>query len=600
MKGTDQKKAALVKAGRVRIWIRRTLIVAGVLSLVAVATGFAWSTLTSLNSTAWINDDTPEFKGIADYLKSTPTEDAVANVVIVHGISDHCLGYSDTLITNLSEHLTEGSKRSEKGAMQAAFKTFDDLNKKGELGSIYPPLKANCNHGSIREYADSIGVDEAEVMAPYAPGDSNFVVDAQEALCDAINRAGSDTARCFKLGVINEDKSVYVTGFVRVVSFDGLRFFELVWTPATRWVKDRLVRLDASNKTVSDGAFNQALKSYIINSAIADAVAYLSDPGVLVNLNLLQTFCLVVAVNSQIPDDESDLFTCNADHLKSARDFDGRHRLFFMSHSLGTRVLFDTLGLLASDELIGEIRSRLRRIKAQVPGQYRDTPDNKFPTFLEQFKPRFFAAIDAVYAFTNQVPLLSANLTSPFVKPRNLSDGDEYEAVGKEFQVFLEKRNLAAGDDRKLQIVSFHDPDDLLSYQLGCWYYQSQVRYMKKHTALLTQKYAQLERDLSLDENNRDFRPLLRAIENVHCPALDREGWTELTARYRGQGPSEMLEIAKNIKQQLQSDAKAVFVDAPLRMNALRVPGIIAHPLQVHSKYYQDQKVHRWISYGYQ
>jgi hypothetical protein len=123
---------------------------------------------------------------------------------------------------------------------------------------------------------------------------------------------------------------------------------------------------------------------------------------------------------------------------------------------------------------------------------------------------------------------------------------------------------------------------------------------MKKHTALLKQKYAQLERDLSLDENKRDFRPLLRAIENVHCPALDREGWTELTARYRGQGPSEMLEVAKNIKEQLQRDAKAVFVDAPLRMNALRVPGIIAHPLQVHSKYYQDQKVHRWISYGYQ
>ena len=232
MKGTHEKKAALAKAGRAKIWIRRMLIVAAVLSLVVVATGFAWSTLTSLNSTAWINDDTPEFKGIADYLKSTPTEDAVANVVIVHGISDHCIGYSDTLITNLSEHLTEGSRRSETGAMQAAFKTFDDLNKKGELGSIYPPLEANCNHGSIREYAKSIGVDAAEVMAPYAPGDPNFVVDAQEALCDAINRADSDTARCFKLGVINEDKSVYITGFVRVVSFDGLRFFELSMVPS--------------------------------------------------------------------------------------------------------------------------------------------------------------------------------------------------------------------------------------------------------------------------------------------------------------------------------------------------------------------------------
>ncbi|MGD9196621.1 MAG: hypothetical protein PVH10_11360, partial [Methyloceanibacter sp.] len=63
MKDTHQKKAALAKPGRATIWIRRTLVVAAVLSLVVVATGFAWSTLTSLNSTAWINDDTPEFKG---------------------------------------------------------------------------------------------------------------------------------------------------------------------------------------------------------------------------------------------------------------------------------------------------------------------------------------------------------------------------------------------------------------------------------------------------------------------------------------------------------------------------------------------------------
>jgi hypothetical protein len=601
MSGTHHEEAVAksAKAGGVKVWIRRTLIAAAVLSLVAVVTLLTWSTLTSLHSTAWIKDDTPEFKGIADYLKLTPTEDAVANIVIVHGISDHCLGYSDALIQNLAAYLTEGAKGNKTSAMQAAFETFDDLNKKGELGTIYPPLNANCNHGSIREYSDKIGVETAEVMAPYAPGDSKFVVDAQEALCDAINRADRDSARCFRLGVVNEDKSDYVTGFVRVVSLDGLRFFELVWTPATRWVKDRLVRLDASNKLVSEGAFNQTLKSYIINSAIADAVAYLSDPGVLVNLNLLQTFCLVVASNSKMPDGEGNLFTCNADHLTSARDFDGRHRLFFVTHSLGTRVLFDTLGLLASDELIGEIRSRLRRIKAQVPGQFRDAPDNKFPTLLESVKPNFLASIDAIYAFTNQVPLLSANLTSPFVEPRNLSDDEQYEAVGKEFQVFLEKRNLAADDDRKLQIVSLHDPDDLLSYQLGCWYYQSQIRYMEKHTTLLKQRYAQLERELSLDENNRDFRPLLRAIENVHCSALKEDGWTEAGARYPDQKPSEMLEIAKNIKEDLEKNAQAVFVDAPLRMNALRVPGVLAHPLQVHSNYYQDKKVHQWISYGY-
>ncbi len=49
----------------------------------------------------------------------------------------------------------------------------------------------------------------------------------------------------------------------------------------------------------------------------------------------------------------------------------------------------------------------------------------------------------------------------------------------------------------------------------------------------------------------------------------------------------------------LQADQSGVSViDATMRLKGLRIAGLIANPLAVHSNYFYDEKVHTWLVHG--
>ena len=86
-----------------------------------------------------------------------------------------------------------------------------------------------------------------------------------------------------------------------------------------------------------------------------------------------------------------------------------------------------------------------------------------FPVAMKQFS----RSVKSIFALTKQLPLFAVRNTSPF---RNR----DYD-IGTEFRGFLAFRNDVASPVEPLKIVSFHDPDDVLSYNLDCWYGQSVV-----------------------------------------------------------------------------------------------------------------------------
>ena len=441
-----------------------------------------------------------------------PEHDRTTNIVIVHGIGSHCIGYGDVLIHNLLDEFfdTVASKSltdyyREYAAEQ--FKEFDSAKWDGKshiqpMRRIVSPRPQPCSGNCARTWKE-VTIDEFKVIDTGEDHES-FVL-AQDALCKTIHKA-SKTADpvsphsgddCYKLYVNRQpsaDRSEnpeYVTGFVRrkqiSIDFHTVHLYELTWSPATRWIEQSLLRLENLNARNSRHWVNRQIKE-IVNTGLVDALAYFSDSGVLINNNILQTFCLVVADARRLDHDYA--FSCEPELLEDSKGYASSNDTFFISHSLGTRVIFDSLGLLAKgarnrppskgDEnqgLIEMLMEKLDAIGVQVSDHYQSDP--VFSDRVASATAEFARSTKSFFAMTNQIPLLSANLTSPF--DRRSQD------AGLGFRDFLELR--AAGGSQgnnpePLQIVSFHDPDDIFSYDMKCWYHQSVTRHLQQHTKL--------------------------------------------------------------------------------------------------------------------
>jgi hypothetical protein len=496
---TDSEKGAAVMLST-RMAVRVIIVVGGGLlaSFVVVSLITAASLVKSLYETRLISPQ--EFKGIGPSFQKRNT-----HVIIVHGIGHHCIGYADHLISNLFQELTARTpdliKESyDKYADQIVFELRGRKRQtQFKDGAFTVSLVNPFRDGSCR-VVDDIQYDvDPQLLNP--DDDLESVTDAQDDLCWAINKVGKSLNQnldpnrvafsCHKLYVNREDilndkeNKEYVTGFIRrfstnLTAANTLHIYEVTWSPATRWIKQPLIDLERFNTPNSEHWLNGRLKSDVINDGIADAVAYLSDSGVLVNFDILQAFCLTLANANSLY--EEYRFACNQSHLlEQTGDFSEDNDVYLISHSLGTRVLFDSIGMLSlgSDgpsqaqetypTLVATIIDKFHRIGAEVPEEYTSTSESE-PTFVSALNtriPEFAKAVRSIYVFTNQVPLLAANLSSPFQ--------DTFD-VGFGFQRFLNLRNPGNSKNARLQVVSFHDPDDVLSYNLGCWYYETVLK----------------------------------------------------------------------------------------------------------------------------
>ena len=565
-----------------------------------------------------------------------PLGKPVTNVIVVHGIGNHCIGYADKLITNLAGSVSkrdvptiEDSYREFTEAARQAAQTrsvkeeADAANQDFEYQISGPEslLDGHCKRlddgldagEKVTEWFGTKGAPDLEARMISQDDFCRFINgEPLEAGAPILGRKDPDRAEgwsCHLLRVHRDQVSDprenrdYVTGFVRrlnhKVSEDRtLRIFELTWSPATRWIKKSLDGVEQHNNTSSDHWLNRELKSNIVNGGIADAVAYLSDSGVLVNYNVLQAFCLSLADLRKLTGDYK--FTCDSNYLSAAVNgsFSQHHDVILISHSLGTRVLFDTIGLLSRGagateaHLLDELETKFGRIGARFPGPQGAAAAGlteaqlaaagaqeraRFAALLKPILPEFSRAIRAAFAITNQVPLLAANLTSPFQEQR-------YD-VGDGFREFLKIRmaeDAVAQGVTPMQLVAFHDPDDLLSYNLSCWYHLSVLRKLRQTKQAIHEE--------AMARSKKDQRRLgTHRVEIL--AALERDACI---------GDGQISDRDRRLKEIIwQHEGQYLrMVDAAVRLRGLRMKWAFASPLDVHSNYFDDERVHQWLAFG--
>lgn len=603
------------------------------------------------------------FKGIQE------SEKDVINVIVVHGIGTHCIGYADKLISNLNREF--GVKDYNNSIIDRYYNRYlkavskkitnhggvDQVLKDGGGAKIFPPRNGSCeidnDSVSTKELVTTIQhfknekaqelVDKhkkIEWNRGFWGGivnmwnsfrsvneiDLNAVIASQEEECEYINQSDdinsttSPRSSCYKI-FVNKEKHLlkkvdenpeYITGFVRRVTSDlsskrQLRIFEVTWSPSTRWLKRSYLKVEQLNEESSIYYGNNYLKGKIINNAIADAVAYLSDAGILVNHNILQTFCLSLIDPKQGPPPVKDArygtqykFSCNKNikHL-ATENFDASNDVFLISHSLGTRVMFDTLGLLSrglmettinektligseettvcekpteQDNLIHVIAKEFGCIGADVDDEYFDY---HFASMLRDKTKEFIRSINTIYVFTNQIPLLSANITTPLDPlKQNVSNG------------FSEIFQVREGLD-PMQIISFHDPDDMLSYDLRCWYHLNILRNLET-TAQSIEEEALSRNGLKGEEcelHSKCVRERSQIFHSIFNSCYLEEDHSEYWVY------QDILRRENNLNIDL--------VDARVRLKNINLPLLLVNPSGVHSNYFEDELIHHWLYKGH-
>lgn len=642
--------------GFLKIAIVPLVLVGAYAGTVYQQTGGGYQTTTTL-----INKKV-EFSGI----KSLEKENT--NLIIIHGIGNHCIGYADTLVTSLINKLSSDQWRNEQKGYSRYLAEAIDSNKKArardaQIKKIFPPRDGHCkinrDDEKLTAHFDELdGLDQKEIdnYDEFELGsdelgniDLEAVMLQQEKLCESIHKMDTDTVDCYKLYVNKLSKKLpgdeqhsitseqYVIGFIRRVTKNisdnkRLKVFEVTWNPATRWIKNSLLLPEHINGKLSHHIVNREMKSEIVNIAMADALAYLSDSGILINFDILQAFCFALADPQSTPND-NNAFACDKDHLRHApNDFSEKNDVVLISHSLGTRILFDTLGLLslgASDKsgmnLVGLIKTRFEAIGAEFPKEYSDTTDldeKGFSGLLADRIPGFIQAIRSIYLFTNQIPLLEANITSPFNSNHSISVG--FNDFLKLRSKSSEKVALQAGTSIKkdlLQIVSFHDPDDLLSYNLRCWYHGTILKQKEETKDILDKKVIELALTI-LDDNDQAcwYQHREDGKYEKECPGVVKTmgeirrtlrdtlfnicNEEQLKARVE-EGDLEALidfDSLKALYNDIWNEQKEfVLIDASVRLSVdSKIPLLFADPGKVHSNYFVDDTIHDWLINGNQ
>lgn len=224
---------------------------------------------------------------------------------------------------------------------------------------------------------------------------------------------------------------VWVNHYASQDSAQSLTFYELTWSGITEPEKSAIAYDTSGEYSFRRAGLNQMMKSFI-NSHIPDPLIYLGDTHVKIQAAVAQTFCWMVhydwkelplSINTACP-----LKSLTAQHLHED-DY------VFISHSLGSRIVIDSLQRLAEMTSKEHVDPRLDALR--VP-----------PAFLAAMREEEFT----MFMFANQLPLLQLGREPPAV----VGEIDNYcSAAGdKQDQRFM----------KRLNIIAFSDPNDILSW----------------------------------------------------------------------------------------------------------------------------------------
>jgi hypothetical protein len=227
-----------------------------------------------------------------------------------------------------------------------------------------------------------------------------------------------------------------------------LRTHSIVWSPATAPAKRKLCydqkeKSDICPSPSSDYPYKRArlnskFKDILLNDCISDALIYAGDLREHIQNQIKQALLLSLGNGDAQKSFALDFLVTEAKQKKEP--------LFFISESLGSKVLFDTLRVMKNE---GEA--------------------------MAMVVDRTLGRTMQVFMWANQIPLLSLALgdtgSSVFKSEHDNIFDDPLDAIGKEYKAVINRQSflppsLLDEQPDALHVVAFTDPNDLLSYPL--------------------------------------------------------------------------------------------------------------------------------------
>jgi hypothetical protein len=232
---------------------------------------------------------------------------------------------------------------------------------------------------------------------------------------------------------------------------EEIRLYTYFWHRDLWRIQEPLLRRDMQRRHKRPAFLNSWLKHDIMDGGLSDAAAYAGPSGELVRAGIASVLCTMAIDASEgrpEPTKSTDLEACGQ---KTPLEPKEGVEFSFVTHSLGSRMLFDVLA--PRDETSGLVRA----------------PEAGTARALVLNRTR------AVYMAANQLPLLALGSVpvsrptgdkSAFLPPTDgcRSPISLIEAACRQEQERAQKGLLPTNDEPRLQVIGFYDPDDLLGF----------------------------------------------------------------------------------------------------------------------------------------
>jgi len=600
------------KGGILRIFCSSFTIV--ILTAVGIA---ALVVMAVANKTDVIHID-KDFNGLSESLIGN--EEKTTRLLVIHGIGRHCIGYSENLTRGIASQMglsvpekdfneivkqldrkREARARKNVEATGVSKITMDVIKGLEKMDLAWVLMNDHCDQiAEFPNYTSNLrsALSEEEGGGNANKIDYNYKESAARSTCNHIrnSREGRDDGMdceeirlTFDLEKVvhqeenNENRatSIFTMGYIRTQSYfkpgdqkkqtPVLKVYELVWDPATSWAKNWYTGHDTEFNKEREKV-NKDLKSSVVNESISDAVMYLGSYRELIQFPILLAYCKVA---TDYPADDDGVFECPLNDARSqhaiidAQEFAKKNNIAIITHSLGTRIVFDTLGILGYEGFFQSIYEKLQP-SGVVLTKYKGNSESA--DFLRDV---FAMSLDKVFTLANQVPLLElSELRNPF----DFGGGESMRQLGKGVNQFLEIRKEKAVKSSKeaenpLQVVAFTDPNDLLSYNLKCWYYLHVLRN-KDITSKQLKKYL----------NEGDLNQSRIFFSKMFGEGCVPSGETWIT----------------NYNELWKRETSISIVDVSMNLAGWKFPGFYADPEMAHSKYFEknEDKIEKLIACG--
>ncbi len=281
----------------------------------------------------------------------------------------------------------------------------------------------------------------------------------------------------------------------------NVRAFEVTWSPLTRWIKNSLLGYDATKVALvpaipgSNGvptcqdaadqigqqtphdpwfspphrlAVNAILKWTVLDRDLADAVIYAGTYGIAMQRGMAATLCRIAGRKEDYG--KPCVWPTTGSAMRPGR-------FIFVTHSLGSRLLYDTLL-----NLMDPARAR-SQYPELVPSSYAKAWTMDAAADAQDIVQR----TGGFYMMANQLPMLGLahipisapiNYPQPFLyNPQGagpIPNGRQAFAAQADSLVGIlrQRKNFLQKQEHKpsLVIVSFNDTNDLLTWHIPAWY----------------------------------------------------------------------------------------------------------------------------------